>query len=61
MSNVDLQLNARPDGYGFLYGMARLTDGTRYRVNVLPPLGQWRGDVKLEGYGARSYAVGVFH
>ena len=46
---MPLQLSARPDGYGFLYGT--LADGERsHNVNVLPPKSEWAGDFVLEGY-----------
>jgi len=46
---VTLSLSAAPDGYGFFYGTAQLGDAF-CSVNVLPPQGQWAGDIKLEGY-----------
>ncbi|MCH9808449.1 MAG: hypothetical protein K0U74_12005 [Alphaproteobacteria bacterium] len=49
MSEVTLNLNSRPDGYGFLYGDVWRGD-EHHRVNVLPPAGRWAGDLKLEDY-----------
>ena len=46
---VEVKLSTRPDGYGFYYGEARLGH-TSCRVNVLPPVPLWDGDMKLENH-----------
>lgn len=46
---VDLKLSANPDGYGFHYGTVDV-DGRVHRVNVLPPIALWKGDMKLPNY-----------
>ena len=44
-----LNLRPQPDGYGFLYGEL-VTDTERHRVDILPPLPAWNGDIVLEGF-----------
>ena len=46
---VEVKLSARPDGYGFFYGEARLGDAF-CRVNVLPPAPLWDGNMQLENH-----------
>ena len=46
---VDLKLSPNPDGYGFHYGTVDV-DGEVLRVNVLPPIALWKGDMKLPKY-----------
>ncbi len=41
-----LTLKPEPDGLGYIYGTLIDDDGEVYRVNVLPPAPQWRGDLK---------------
>jgi len=50
MINATITLSNRPDGYGFVYGTAVLSDGRSFNLNVMPPVAHWRGDVKLDGY-----------
>ena len=40
------KLKSQPDGFGYLYGIHTADDGTTTRVDILPPLSQWRGDIK---------------
>lgn len=47
--SINWTLNKRPDGFGFVYGVASRGDEV-VRVNVLPPLAEWVGDTVLEGY-----------
>ena len=42
--DVEIQLSEQPDGYGFYYGIARKGDAV-VRVNILPPVHLWSGDV----------------
>ena len=44
-----LVLNPEPDGFGFLYGRLEVADGTSHTVNVMPPIAEWRGDMKMDG------------
>jgi hypothetical protein len=44
-----LKLKPEPDGLGFIYGTADVGDGYLYRVNIMPPLPYWRGDIKMDG------------
>ncbi len=41
-----LVLNSEPDGFGFIYGQLVAADGESYRVDIMPPADQWRGDMK---------------
>lgn len=48
---MPLEFNRRPDGYGWLYG--HLTDAAGNhlaRVEVMPPVSEWAGDVVCPGY-----------
>lgn len=47
-----LALKAEPDGFGFIYGTLTGSDGECRRVDIMPPLPCWRGDIKLGGNGA---------
>ena len=49
MAKVQVDLKPMPDAHGFLYGEAVVGD-TSYRVNIMPPIAEWRGDAKLEGH-----------
>ena len=51
--SVDLKLSPNPDGYGFHYGTVDV-DGEVHRVNVLPPIALWKGDMKLPKYQAHE-------
>lgn len=44
-----LSLKSEPDGFGFIYGT--LSDGGEHtwRVDIMPPLPCWRGDMKMQG------------
>ena len=44
-----LELKSEPDGYGFIYGQVFAADGEVYRVDIMPPIAEWRGDFKLDG------------
>ena len=44
---MGLQLNPRPDGYGYLYGDYTAKSGERFRVDVMPPKSHWSGDIML--------------
>ena len=45
--DIDLQLKTQPDGFGFLYGQVHRGDET-FRIDVLPPVSAWRGQIKLD-------------
>ena len=45
-----LALKSEPDGYGFIYGQVFAADGEVYRVDIMPPIAEWRGDFKLDDY-----------
>jgi hypothetical protein len=49
VSNIEIQLSGKPDGFGFFYGTARRGD-TVVRVNVLPPAFLWQGDMQLDDH-----------
>ena len=49
---VRLELKREPDGIGYIYGQVFAPDGNVYRVDIMPPVGAWRGDIKLTGAGA---------
>ena len=49
---VRLELKPEPDGFGYLYGQLFAPDGIVYRVDIMPPVAMWRGDIKLTGAGA---------
>jgi hypothetical protein len=46
---MTLQLNSRPDAFGFLYGEHITPAGERIRVDVMPPVAHWAGDMHLDG------------
>jgi hypothetical protein len=48
---VRVDIKPRPDGYGYLYGEAVADNGERCRVDIMPPLPEWRGDTMLDGLG----------
>jgi len=52
MTTRRLSLNARPDGFGYLYGTVRDDAGQSHDVNIMPPIAHWHGDLKLSGNGA---------
>ena len=41
-----LDLKSEPDGFGFIYGRLVAADGEVYRVDIMPPASEWRGDMK---------------
>ena len=45
-----LALKSEPDGYGFIYGQVFAADGEVYRVDIMPPIVEWRGDHKHDDY-----------
>jgi hypothetical protein len=47
---MTLQLNSRPDGFGWLYGSYTASNGDRVRIDIMPPLDKWTGDMQLDGY-----------
>ena len=47
---MTLTLNQHPDSYGFRYGDFRSPTGEHVRVDVMPPVAHWAGDMQLEGY-----------
>lgn len=47
-----LHLKPEPDGFGFLYGTLVDDAGQSHRVDIMPPLPFWHGDMKLTGEGA---------
>jgi hypothetical protein len=49
-NSMTLQLNSRPDAYGWLYGHFTASNGDRVRVDIMPPLDHWAGDMQLDGY-----------
>lgn len=50
---IKVEFNARPDGYGFIYGKAKRGDEI-IDVNVIPPKAEWDGDMVLKGYEPES-------
>ena len=42
-----LTMKPMPDGFGFVYGEYVDADGNHWRVNIMPPLPDWRGDMKM--------------
>lgn len=44
-----LELKPDPDGFGFIYGHLFSPDGEVYRVDIMPPAGEWSGDMKPTG------------
>lgn len=44
-----LELKPQPDGFGFVYGQLFAADGEVYRVDIMPPAGEWSGDLKPSG------------
>lgn len=46
MVSTSLKLSPQPDGFGFYYGMVSDRSGT-VRIDVMPPLAHWHGDMKL--------------
>ncbi len=52
-------LSREPDGFGFYYG-TMVKDGQSVSVNVLPPAGEWRGQMRLENYAPDAKAWIVF-
>lgn len=49
MSETKFVLKDTPDGFGFIYGVYR--DGEdSHRVDILPPINHWNGDIQLSGY-----------
>ena len=47
-SRVEINLKAMPDGFGFIYGEGVDARGETRRINIMPPLPYWRGDIKLD-------------
>lgn len=45
-----VRLSQEPDGYGFIYGKAWDEQGAIHDVNILPPIGEWRGQSRLQGF-----------
>ena len=47
-----LSLKARPDGFGYIYGIYVDAAGQHWRVDIMPPVAAWRGDMKMSApYG----------
>lgn len=44
-----LVLRPEPDGFGFIYGQLIVGDDEVYRVDIMPPAAEWRGDMKPSG------------
>ena len=51
---VTIDLKPRPDGFGFLYGSGVDARGETRRINIMPPLPFWRGDIKLDAHGPHA-------
>ena len=47
---MTLKLNTRPDAYGWIYGDFISPDGEVIRVDIMPPVAHWDGDMYLEGH-----------
>ena len=45
-----LELKSELDGFGIIYGQVLAADGEVYCVDIMPPIADWRGDHKLDGY-----------
>jgi hypothetical protein len=50
-ARVEIRLKPMPDGFGFIYGEAVDARGETRRINIMPPLTHWRGDIKLDKSG----------
>lgn len=48
--NIDFNLKPMPDGFGFLYGELHKGD-EHHRLDIMPPLPHWQGDVMMDDYG----------
>lgn len=46
-----LELKPEPDGFGYIYGQLYVGD-MRYGINIMPPITEWRGQVKMKGDAA---------
>ena len=47
-ARVQLEIKPEPDGFGFLYGRLTTVDGDIFRVDIIPPVSEWRGDIKMK-------------
>ncbi|MGE3702627.1 MAG: hypothetical protein AB7G08_28255 [Hyphomicrobiaceae bacterium] len=50
-TSVCIRLKPLPDGFGFIYGDAVDARGESRRINIMPPIAFWRGDIKLDKQG----------
>jgi hypothetical protein len=51
---MDVRLKPMPDGFGFIYGDGVDACGQSRRVNIMPPVPYWRGDIKLDKNGPHA-------
>jgi hypothetical protein len=51
---MEVNLKSMPDGFGSIYGDAVDAQGESRRVNIMPPLRYWRGDIKLDTQGPHA-------
>ena len=51
---ADINLKAMPDGFGFIYGDGIDARGDSRRINIMPRLPYWRGDIKLDTNGPHA-------
>lgn len=51
---IVLKLKPEPDGFGFLYGTVSDRHGTVHRVDIMPPVAEWRGDIKMAEHGPHA-------
>ena len=51
---VEINLKAMPDGFGFIYGEGVDARGESRRINIMPPLSHWRGDIKMDTNGPNT-------
>ena len=58
-TRVSLTLSDFPDEYGFFYGMATFGEEC-CAVNVLPPVGLWKGEQFLRNYEPHATAWTIY-
>jgi hypothetical protein len=48
---MKVNLKPTPDGFGFIYGEGIDASGDTRRIDIMPPLPYWRGDIRLDNNG----------
>ena len=51
---MGLKLNERPDGFAFLFGEYTTPKGERIRMDIMPPIAHWNGDLKMTELGPHA-------